>query len=154
MGQGPVQTTYSFKDLTGVLQNVLLGISFQLSGGNLGTGQITIKNLTERLELETAADGTVMPSYIAGDSAEVTVECQQTSALHKALLQLYNQVTTAADLGDLSFVVATQLSVRTFLDGSGHFLQGVGFGKNPDKVYAAKGGNITWTLKACSAVAQ
>jgi hypothetical protein len=152
--QGPVQTTYSFKDLTGVLSNPLLGASYQLVGGNIGNGKIVIRMITDRLEMETGADGTVMPSYIPGQSAEISIEVQQTSSLHHALLALYNQVVTAADGGDLSSVVATTISLRTILDGSGHLLSGVGFKRIPDKAYGAKGENLTWVLMAASAVNQ
>jgi hypothetical protein len=144
----PVQTTYSFKDLVGVLDNPLLGVPFNIAGGNLGTGQITIRMLTARTELDTAADGVVMPSYVAGDSAEITIECQQTSSLHHALLGLYNLTQIAASAGDLAAWAATIIALRTVLDGSGHNLSGVAFQKVPDKAYAAKGQNVTWTLMA------
>jgi hypothetical protein len=154
MPQGTVQTTYSFKDLTGVLDNPLLDAPLQLVGGNIGLGTISIRMLTQRTELETAADGVVMPSYVPGQSAEITIEMQQTSALHHLLLSLYNLLTTAADGGDISSWAATVISLRTILDGSGHLLEGVGFQKIPDKPYAAKGQNVTWTLMAASATNQ
>jgi hypothetical protein len=151
----PVNTTYSFKDLTGVLTNPLLGgAPVPLVGGNIGNGQITIRMLTQRTELETAADGTVMPSYISGASAEVLIEMQQTSALHHALLDLYNLLVTAAEDGDVSGWASTVISLRTVLDGSGHFLSGVAFQKIPDKPYAAKGQNVTWTLMVASCIQQ
>jgi hypothetical protein len=149
---GPVQTTYSFKDLSGVLNNPLLGQPFQIVGGNIGTGQISIRMLTQRTEFETAADGVVMPSYVAGASGEATIEVQQTSELHHALLDLYNQLITAADSGDVSNWSSTSLTFRTVLDGSYHTLSGVSFQKTPDKPYAAKGQNITWTLMAAQIV--
>lgn len=154
MPLGTVQTTYSFKDLTGVLTNPLLDAPLQLVGGNIGLGTILIRMLTQRTELETGADGVVMPSYIPGQSAEITIEVQQTSALHHALLDLYNLLTTIADGGDISGWAATVISLRTILDGSGHLLQGVGFQKIPDKPYAAKGQNVTWTLMCASATNQ
>lgn len=151
---GAVQTTYSFKDLTGVLTNPLLGAPLQLVGGNIGLGTLTIRMLTQRTEFETGTDGVVLPSYVAGDSAEITIEVQQTSALHHALLDLWNLLTTAASGGDVSNSFSTFIRLRTILDGSVHTLSGVGFQKTPDKPYAAKGQNVTWTLMAASAVNQ
>lgn len=150
----PVQTTYSFKDLTGVLINPMLSAPLQLVGGNIGLGTITIRMLTQRTEFETGADGVVMPSYVPGQSGEVTIEVQQTSELHHVLLDLFNLISTAADGGDVSNAFSTIISLRTILDGSGHFLSGVGFQKVPDKPYAAKGQNVTWTLMAASVVNQ
>jgi hypothetical protein len=152
---GPVQTTYSFKDLTGVLACPLfLPVPFPLVGGNIGNGQISIRMITQRTEHDTAADGTVMPSYVPGQSAEVTIEVQQTSQLHHALLDLYNLLAAAADGGAIAGWASIVISLRTTLDGSGHFLSGVSFQKIPDKPYAAKGGMITWNLMAASAVNQ
>lgn len=148
------QTTYSFKDLVAFITNVLLGGPIQLGGGNLGVGSLTIRMLTQRTEHDTAADGVVMPSYLAGNSAEVTIEMQQTSALHHTLLDLYNLLTTAADNGDVSAWASTSFSARTVLDGSGHFMQGVSFQKIPDKPYTARGGKVTWTLMAADCVNQ
>lgn len=150
----PVATTYSFKDVTGVLNSPLLGGPLQLSGGNIGTGQITIRMLTQRTEHEVAADGTVMPNYLSGANAEITIEVLQTSSLHHALLDLYNAIITEAENGDISDWVSATMSLRTVLDGSGHFISGLSFQKVPDKVYAAKGGRIAWVLMAASCVNQ
>jgi hypothetical protein len=150
---GPVQTTYSFKDMTGVLSNPALDTPLQLVGGNIGLGTLTIRMITERAEFETGADGVVMPSYVPGESGEITIEVQQTSALHHALLSLWNTLVSAANGGDLSNTFATVISLRTILDGSQHTASGVFF-KIPDKPYAPKGQNISWVLKAASIVNQ
>lgn len=150
----PTGNTYSFKDLTGVLTNPLLSVPIQIAGGNIGVGSIVIRMLTQRTEHEVAADGVVMPTYVAGDNAEVTIEMQQTSFLHHALLDLYNLLVAAANGGDISFWASTALSLRTILDGSGHLLSGVSFQKITDKPYQAKGQNVTWTLMAASAINQ
>ena len=154
MPVGTVQITYSFKDLVGVLSNPLMGAPLQIVGGNIGLGTISIRMLTQRTEHEVGTDGVVLASYVSGQNAEITIEVQQTSALHHALLDLYNLLTTAADGGDISNWLATVISLRTILDGSGHNLSGVSFQKIPDKPYAAKGQNVTWVLMAASAVNQ
>jgi len=152
---GPVQTTYSFRDLTGVLINPILDIPYQLVGGNIGLGSITIKMLTERADVLVGTDGSVMPMYIAGANAEMTIEVQQTSDLHHALIDLYNLLVTAADWNnDVSFWAATTISLRTITDGTGHYLTGVMPRKIPDKPYAAKGQNVTWNFLAANAITQ
>jgi hypothetical protein len=107
---------------------------------------------TQRTEHETGTDGVVMPSYIAGDAGEITIQCQQTSRLHHALLSLFNLAITAANIGDISNWAGMSLSLRTIFDGSGHNLFGVSFQKVPDKPYAARGQNVTWVLMAANVV--
>jgi hypothetical protein len=147
-----VGTTYSFKDLVGSLNNPNFGVSFSLTGGNVGLGQVTIRMVTERTAHDTASDGVVMPSYLAGDSGDVDIEVQQTSALHHALLSLYNQLTTAANNDDVSGWASTLISFRTLTDGSTHICNGVSFSKIPDKPYQAAGQKITWRLMAANVI--
>ena len=154
MPAGSVNATYSFKDLVGVLSNPALAAPYQIVGGNIGNGQITIRMLTQRTEHEVGLDGTVMPSYISGSNGEITIEVQQTSALHHALLALYNTLATAADNDQLANWAAITINLRTVLDGSAHILTGCSFQKIADKPYAAKGQHITWTLLAANVVNQ
>lgn len=147
-------TTYSFKDLVGTFVSGLLALPIQIAGGNIGIGQITIRMMTQRTEHEVAADGVVMPSYVPGANAEVSIEMLQTSALHHQLLALYDLAVTAADGGDVSNWANMSLSLRTILDGSGHFLTGVSFQKIADKPYTSRGGKVTWVLMAADAVNQ
>jgi hypothetical protein len=93
-----------------------------------------------------------MPSYLAGNNGTCTIEVQQTSALHHALLGLYNLSVTAADKGDVTGWAATVISFRTQLDGSTHVLSGVSFNKIPDKPYHASGSRVSWELMACNIV--
>ena len=144
--------TYSFKDLTGVLTNPTFGVTIPLTGGNVGFGSMTITMATERTAHDTAADGTVMASYLAGDSGAVDLEIQQTSPLHHELLALYNLCVTAANNEDVSGWLSTNISFRTILDGSVHVLSGVSFGKIPDKPYQAAGQKVRWALMAANVV--
>jgi Bacteriophage KPP10, Structural protein ORF10 len=145
-------TTYSFKDLVGALTNPIFGVAFPLSGGNLGFGALTITMATERTTHDVAADGTVMPSYVAGDNGDVAVEVQQTSPLHHLLLSLYNQCVTAANNDDVSGWASTTIAFRTLLDGSTHIASGISFAKIPDKPYQASGQKITWRLMAANII--
>ena len=145
MSIGP---TYSFKDLVGVLTNDVFGVSISLTGGNVGFGQLTISMANERTAHDLAADGTVMPSYMAGDNGPVSLEIQQTSSLHHDLLRLYNKAVTAANSDDVSGWAATSISFRTLNDGSTHVLNGCSFNKLPDKPYHAQGQKINWSFMA------
>jgi Protein of unknown function (DUF3277) len=147
MAQGK---TYSFKSLTGVLTNPVFAVVIPLTGGNIGVGSITIRMTTTRTTHDVAADGTVMPSYIAGDNGEVDLVVQETSAIHQALLALYNLCVLAANNDDVSGWAATAISFTFLIDGSVHTLTGVSFEKVPDKPYEANGQKMTWKLMAAN----
>ena|SRR5271170_5800758 len=149
MGQGK---TYSFKALTGVLVNPAFGVTIPLTGGNIRAGKFIVRMITERTEHDVAADGTVMPSYLAGDNGAVEIEVQETSVLHQGLLALYNLCVLAANNDDVSGWAATVISFRFLVDGSQHVLQGVSFQKIPDKPYEARGQRITWNMMAANVV--
>jgi hypothetical protein len=139
---------YSFKDLSGAFAHPLAG-SF-IFAGQIGMGQITITMNTEKTSHDVAADGAVMVSFISGDNGQVAIEVQQNSDLHSFLLAWYNLIKTAADQGDVSNWASAGLSLRNVVDGSTHLLVGVSPSKIPDKVYAAQGGKVTWTLMAAN----
>lgn len=149
-----VGNTYSFKGLTGVITNPVVGITIQLTGGNLGAGKIDISMSTTRTEHDVAADGTVMPSYIAGDNGVVTITVQETSSLHTQLLALYNACLSAANSSNVSAWAATALSFRFTPDNSVHTITGASFEKFPDKPYQAKGAQIDWKLMAANIINQ
>lgn len=148
MAFGAIGTTYSFKDLQGALQTVLSGTL--LFGGTIGVGAITVTNDTEHGLTDTAADGTVMPTFAAGDAGKIMVECQQTSGVHQFLLAWYNTLKTSAMNGDVSNWASSSLYLRNIVDGSQHECIGVMPSKVPDKPYKAQGERITWTLVACN----
>jgi hypothetical protein len=145
-----VGQTYSFKALTGVITNPVFGVTIPLTGGNLGAGKIDISMTTVRTEHDVAADGTVMPSYIAGDNGSVMITVQETSSLHSALLALYNACLAAASTGQVAGWAANTISFRLSTDNSVHVLTGVSFEKFPDKPYQAKCAQIDWKLLAAN----
>lgn len=138
--------TYSFKDTSGAITNPILPPF--LFSGQIGLGQFVVVMATERTAHDTSADGTVMISYIPGDSGHLAIEVQQTSPLHAYLLDLYNAGKIAADAGNVSFWAATAITLRSLVDGSYHVLTGVSPARIPDKTYAAQGGKLTWILMA------
>jgi hypothetical protein len=144
-------TTYSFKDSVGAFVSVLAGI-YTITGGKVGAGQITVNNVTEHSELDTASDGAVMTSFISGDAGDFTVECQQTSAIHKYFLAAFNLHKSAADGGDVSNWASSALQLRNIVDGSEHLLTGISFTKAPTKVYASRGQMVAWKLNASNVI--
>lgn len=142
-----VATTYSFKDLSGAMTSPLAGVF--IFAGTIGEGKVTLEYITEHGVVETSADGTVLPAYVAGKSARITVECLQTSILHKYLLFWHNLHDSKCMAGDISQWASSAMLLRNTLDGSAHELIGVFPTKIPDKSYAAQPTMITWTLLAC-----
>jgi hypothetical protein len=143
---------YSYKDVTLAFVHPL--VASLILTGEEGAGQIVISNTVDHTVHSVAADGNTMVSYVAGDPGHLTLEVQQTSILHKALLSWLNALKTAANGGDVSNWANAVVVVRSLLDGSLHTLTGVSPLKNPDKTYAAQGGNITWTLMAAKIVSE
>ena len=136
-------TTYPLEHLKALcLENPVLGPPFQVTGANIGTGQISIRMSTPPSEHHRAADGMVMTSYIAGSNAEVRIEVPQTSKLHVALLELHKQLEGGPNGPDIGNWTQTVITL-TFLDGPECILSGVCFNNR-----GAKGGTVKWDLKA------
>jgi Protein of unknown function (DUF3277) len=145
-----IGTTYSFKDLSGAMTSPLAG-AFTFSG-EIGSGKITVENTTDHGAIDTAADGTVVPGYVAGNAGRITIECQQTSVLHKFLLYWFNLHNTVAGAGNVAQWAGSALLLRNTVDGSSHVATGVTPTKVPDKAYDKAPGNVTWTLNAANLV--
>lgn len=140
-------STYSFLDLAGAIyQPLFLGGPFQFTGE--GTGTVTVAMSTDRSSHDVAADGSIMVSKIGGRNGTVTIECQQTSLVHKYLLALYNYLEAA----DASQWATIGIILRNVTDGTSHTATGVSFNKIPDKSYQAQGQKVTWSLMACDIV--
>lgn len=134
---------YSFLDLAGAIAHPLypLGI-FQFTG--LGVGSVTVSMTIDRSVHDLAADGSVMISKVAGNNGQISIECQQTSIVHKYLLALYNYlIAESAEKWALTTIV-----LRNVADGTSHIATGVSFTKVPDKPYQAQGQKVTWVLMA------
>jgi hypothetical protein len=145
-----ISSTYSFVDTAGSLTNPILGNAPIVFAGEIGMGEFEVEMTTPRTTHDKAADGTIMPSYIAGDNGRVRIKVQQTSVLYKQLLGLYNALLVAAATGDVSNWANSSLFLRNTVDGSQHICEGVSFEKIPNKTYGAEGAQFTWDLMACS----
>jgi hypothetical protein len=136
-------STYSFLDLAGAIAHPFfpLGV-FQFTGE--GVGSISVAMSTDRTAHDVAADGSIMISKIAGNNGQISIECQQTSLVHKYLLNLFNYVWQA----DTSQWAMIAIALRNISDGTSHICTGVSFGKKADKAYKSAGERVTWTLWA------
>jgi hypothetical protein len=134
-------TTYSFPDLTGSLSHPVIG-SFIFGGDPLGLGEAHVVKSTERTILDTAADGGIMISKISGNSGVITFHVQQTSILHKWLLNSFN---LAWSLPSSQWGLWACL-LRNVSDGTSHLGHGGAFLKEADVPYQAQGQRLIWTM--------
>ncbi len=132
-------TTYSFTDLAGSISHPTFG-AYLFDG--TGIGSVTISKATDRTAHDIAADGSVMVSKIAGNNGTVTIECQQTSAIHKWLLAWFNVLWQLPT----SEWASTSLTLRNSATGTRHIISGVSPQKEPDTPYQSQGQRVTWTL--------
>lgn len=145
-------STYAFKNVVGAFTDPDVGtFPFQ---GQQGVKQITVLNATDRTMHDTAADGTIMISYVSGQSGAVEIETQQTSSLHAFLLNWANVKFTQAENQNAANFAAAAVKVVDLINGSIHTLTGVSPLKIPDKGYGASGAMVTWRLMAANVVNQ
>jgi hypothetical protein len=132
---------YSFQDLNVVIQHPALG---QLVLNGQGIGTITFTPTTDRTVVDTAADGNIMMSAVAGNSATVSIAIQQTSSLQAFLLQWWNYLVGATkDQWGLASLTAHSNVMGTQINCTGLAPQ-----KPAERPFSAQGQNVTWTLVA------
>jgi len=136
-----ITSTYSFLDLAGAIAHPALG-AYVFTGE--GVGEINIAMAGDKTAHDTASDGSVMVSKIAGNNGSITIQCQQTSNVHKYLLSAYNYLLNAPTK-EWAQMAAT---LRNTSDGSSHVVQGISFQKKADKAYQAQGQRVSWVLMA------
>jgi len=146
-GQG---TTYSFKDLSGAITSPLAGAF--LFAGEIGAGKVVVENTTDHGVMDSAADGTQVPGFVAGNAGRITIEVQQTSIFHKFLLAWANLHISAGTAGDVSNWAGSTMLLRNTVGGTSHIATGVIPTKIPDKAYDKNPGNLTWILLVANLV--
>jgi hypothetical protein len=134
-------STYSFLDLSGAIAHKKYA-AFTFSGK--GVGSVTISMSTEKTAHDVAADGSVMVSKVAGNNGTITIQCQQTSEVHKWLLAWYTWLMAA----DTKHWANTGATLRNSSDGTSHLITGISPQKVPDKAYQAQGQMVSWVLMA------
>ena len=135
----PSISTYSFLDLSGSVSHPALG-AYTFTGE--GIGEMSISMATDRTTHDIAADGAVMVSKLAGSNGSITIQAQQTSALHNWLVNWYNYLYGA----DTDEWAQTNVLVRAPKMGKSHVAVGVSPQKIGDQPYQAQGQRVTWTL--------
>ena len=142
--------TYAFKSVVGAFTDPDVG-TFPFYGQE-GVKSLTIGNATERTVHDTAADGTIMVSYVSGESGFIDIETQQNSTLHQFLLNWANIKFVLSENQNAEFFAAAAVKVLDLISGSTHILTGVSPAKIPDKPYGPAGGMVTWKLMAANVV--
>ena len=132
-------TTYSFTDVSAVLSHPSYG-QFAMEGE--GIGDFTINKMTERTAHDVAADGHIMVSKIAGNNGTITINAQQTSALHNWLQGCFNYC-WAADTDEWARIT---LTIRAPKMGKMTIATGGSFNKEADEQFQAQGQRVSWTL--------
>lgn len=145
-------TTYAYKSIVGSFTDPDVGV-FPFVGQE-GIKHVTIINATDRTAHDTAADGTVMVSYISGASGAFEVETQQNSSLHQFLVNWANTKFTEAENGGAANFASAAVKVIDLLSGANHTLTGVSPLKIPDKPYGPSGASVTWRMMAANVVTQ
>lgn len=135
-------TTYSFIDSVIVVSHPSLNSPIIIVGE--GAGSVTVAMAETRTVHDAAADGSIMVSKVAGNHGTVNIDVQQTSKVHKKLLNLFNSLV----VGTTDKWAQATISVRNITDKTGHVCTGVSPQKVPDKAYAKNGAHITWVFMA------
>jgi len=79
-------TVYSFLDLSGALYHPKVS-SYTFTGQ--GVGRVVVSMEEDKTFHEIGMDGTVILGKVPGAAGKLTIECQQTSNVHKWLLYTY-----------------------------------------------------------------
>lgn len=138
-------STYSFMDVSGSLTHPFLPVPIVFQGQK-GVRTLTVTMAVERTVHDVASDGAIMISAVPGHNGSITIEMQQTSALHKEFLAWYNAVYIATTLGDVADFASGAATFRAITDGAHYVARGVSPSKIPDKPYASQGQYVTWSL--------
>ena len=139
-------TPYSAKNTNFSLAHPLSG-PIQAAGISAkGVNSYSIRMAVDHTNLQVAADGGIVPSWVPGEWGTIEISLYQTSTLHQELLALYNAIKAAADLGDTALAFAGTVVLISIVDGSVHTATGVGFQKVPDKAYSSQAALLTWGL--------
>lgn len=135
-------TVYSFLDLSGVISHPAVGTSYTFTGQ--GVGRVVVSMEEDKTFHEIGVDGTVILGKIPGGAGKLTIECQQTSNIHKWLLYVY-QFLIKKDAKEWGRMTAY---LRNLNDKTEHTLRGLSYERIPEKSYQAEGQMVVWVLWA------
>lgn len=135
----PTVSTYSFTDVNATINCPGYG-SFSIQGE--GIGDMTVSKATDRSVHDVASDGAVMVSKIAGNNGTVSINAQQTSALHKFLQGLFNYCWQA----DTSVWTTISMTVEAPKMGKTYYCSGGSCVKEPDEPLQSQGQRVSWQI--------
>jgi hypothetical protein len=139
-------TTYSFADVSCVMQHSLVG---QKSVNGLGIGKITVAFTDNLTQSDLGADGNVMISKIASRRGTITFDIQQTSEFNKWLANYANAVQNASS----SYWAAASIAINEKFDGGINTnATKVSLQKRPDRNDGQNGDHVTWVLESANIV--
>ena len=133
-------TVYSFLDLSGVISHPAVGTSYTFTGQ--GVGRVVVSMEEDKTFHEIGVDGTVILGKIPGGAGKLTIECQQTSNIHKWLLYVY-QFLIKADAKEWGRMAAY---LRNLNDGTTHTLRGLSYERIPESLIKPK---VKWLYGCC-----
>lgn len=138
--------TYSFQDVTASFSCLGYGAG---SSTGAGLGSIAVAMAQTKTVHEAAADGEIMISKVLGENGTITITMQQTSQLHKYLLNWYNFINNSSKT---SYWAAMVIRISSTNLDDLTVATGVSPQKLADKPYQSQGQMITWTLMAAKIV--
>ena len=135
----PNVSTYSFTDVNATINCPGYG-SFSIQGE--GIGDMTVSKTTARSVHGVASVGSVMVSKIAGNNGSVSINAQQTSALHRFLQGMFNYCWQA----DTSAWTTISMTIEAPKMGKTYYCTGGSFGKEPDEPLQSQGQRVAWQI--------
>jgi hypothetical protein len=136
-------TTYSFQDVVATFSCPGVGVK---SSDGAGLGSISIVMTQTKTVQEAAADGSIMVSKILGENGTIALQIQQTSQLHKWLLDnWYNYINQSSNTSDWA---AMTIIIKSNALTDSTTCIGVSPQKLPDRPYQSQGQLITWNFLA------
>lgn len=138
---GSKPTTYSFDNIYAAISHPSTG-NFDIR--YTGVGDLTISWITERTSHDISADGSTFILKNDGNNGFVSMSVQQTSELHRWLLQLAGYLMTRSN--DPSIWAEINMTIQDKNTSSTYQCTGGSFVKIPDLSYQAQGQRPTWIL--------
>ncbi|WP_368489318.1 phage protein [Clostridium sp. BJN0013] len=138
--------TYSFQDVTVTFDHTY----GKRSSVGAGLGSITVGMTQTKTVQEVGADGVVMVSKVLGENGTITITVQQTSQLHKYLINWYNYINDSSiPTNEWASMTITIMSPTM---GDVITAYGVSPQKLADRVYQSQGQMYSWSLMAAKII--
>lgn len=138
---GTNPTVYSFSNITASISHPSTGA---ISTSNSGVGSIGISMLTDRTTHDIAADGGIFILKVDGNNGIISLQVQQTSELHRWMLQLAGFLMTPTV--DHKTWAEINMSIQDNNMNTLYRCTGGSLIKIPDLTFATDGQSVTWII--------